>query len=120
MDIGLQSNAQRLDYLSKRLISPLQQIDNKANQLRQLQHRMNIGLQGILKSHQQRVLRLQNSLNQLNPHNVLARGYAMVQNSSGEMVKNSQQLKLGETVKITLHIGEADATIISHESNKSD
>ena len=118
MDIGLQGSAQRLDYLSKRLISPLQQIENKATQMKQLQHRMDIGLQGILKTHQQHVLRLQNSLNQLNPHNVLARGYAMVQNSSGEMVKNSQQLAVGETVKITLHIGEADATISANQANK--
>ena len=43
----------------------------------------------------------------------------MVQNSSGEIVKNSQQLNVGESVKITLHIGEADAKIITYKSNKS-
>ena len=119
MDASLHSHAQKLDFLARRLISPLQQIDNKTTQLNQLQHRMDIGLQSILKSHQQHVLRLQNSLAQLNPHNVLARGYAMVQNASGEMVKSSQQLTVGETVKITLHIGEADAKITANEPNKS-
>ena len=118
MDIGLQGSAQRLDYLSKRLISPLQQIENKANQLRQLQNRMNIGLQRQLQMKNMRLMNVQNSLAQLNPHNVLARGYAMVQNSSGEMVKNSQQLAVGETVKITLHIGEADATISANQAKK--
>ena len=111
MDAGLQTHAQKLDFLAHRLISPMQQIENKTRQIVQLQHRMDIGLQSILKSHQEHVLRLQNSLQQLNPHNVLARGYAMVQNNSGEIVKNSQQLNIGESVKITLHIGEADATI---------
>ena len=111
MDIGLQSYAQRLDYLSRRLISPMQQIEMKANQLRQLQHRMDIGLQSILKLQQQHVLRLQNSLQQLNPHNVLARGYAMVQNNSGEIVKNSQQLNVGEEVKLTFAVGEAKAEV---------
>jgi exodeoxyribonuclease VII large subunit len=114
MDASLQAEAQKLDFLARRLVSPAQQILNKATQIAQLGHRMDIGLQGILNRHQQHVLRLQNSLAQLNPHNVLARGYAMVQNSSGEMVKDSQHLAVGETVKITLHIGEADAKIIDH------
>ena len=115
----LNQYAQKLDFLARRLISPMQQIENKSTQMKQLQHLMDIGLQGILKSYQQHVLGLQNSLAQLNPHNVLARGYAMVQNSSGEIVKNSQQLNVGESVKITLHIGEADAKIITYKSNKS-
>ena len=115
----LNQYAQKLDFLARRLISPMQQIENKSTQMKQLQHLMDIGLQGILKSYQQHVLGLQNSLAQLNPHNVLARGYALVQNSSGEIVKNSQQLNVGESVKITLHIGEADAKIITYKSNKS-
>ena len=117
INTSLQSHAQKLDYLARRLISPMQQIENKVTQLKQLQHRMDIGLQGILKLQQQHVLRLQNSLAQLNPHNVLARGYAMVQNSGGEIVKNSQQLNVGESVKIMLHIGEADATITNNKPN---
>ena len=117
INTSLQSHAQKLDYLARRLISPMQQIENKATQLKQLQHRMDIGLQGILKLQQQHVLRLQNSLAQLNPHNVLARGYAMVQNNSDEIVKNSQQLNVGESVKITLHLGEADATITNNKPN---
>jgi exodeoxyribonuclease VII large subunit len=115
MDTGLQGSAQRLDYLSKRLISPLQQIENKVNQLRQLQHRMDIGLQRQLQTKNMRLVNVQNSLAQLNPHNVLARGYAMVENAHGEIVSNSQQLNVGETVKITLHIGKADADISATE-----
>ena len=111
MDAGLQTHAQKLDFLARRLISPMQQIENKATQIAQLQHRMDIGLQSILKSHQEHVLRLQNSLQQLNPHNVLARGYAMVQNNSGEIVKNSQQLNVGEEVKLTFAVGEAKAEV---------
>lgn len=107
----LQNHAQKLDFLARRLISPKQQIENKANQLQQLQHRMNIGLQGILNKPQQHVLRLQNSLSQLNPHNVLARGYAIVQESGGDIVKDSQQLKVGDDVKLTFGTGSADASI---------
>jgi len=111
MDTGLQARAQKLDYLARRLISPIQQIENKFNQISQLKHRMEIALQGILKSQQQHVLRLQNSLAQLNPKNVLARGYAMVQDETGNMVKSSLQAKVGGHVSIVFQDGSADATV---------
>ncbi len=111
MDIGLQGSAQRLDYLSKRLISPLQQIENKANQLRQLQHRMHIGLQRHLQTNNMRLLNLQNSLAQLNPHNVLARGYALVQTSDGLLLSNAEKLKVDQNVRITFAQGSAEAAI---------
>jgi exodeoxyribonuclease VII large subunit len=111
MDIGLQGSAQRLDYLSKRLISPLQQIENKANQLRQLQHRMNISLQRQLQTKNMRLMNVQNSLAQLNPHNVLARGYALVENARGEIVNNSAQLEINDEVKLTFGKGAANAKV---------
>ncbi len=111
MDIDLQAHSQTLDYLARRLISPMQQIDNKKTQINGLARRMGIGLQGMLKTHHQHVLRLKNSLQQLNPKNVLARGYSLVYDANGELVSNSQQLKLNEPVQITLHQGGAHATI---------
>jgi exodeoxyribonuclease VII large subunit len=111
MDIGLQGSAQRLDYLSKRLISPLQQIENKANQLRQLQHLMKIGLQRQLQTKNMRLTNVQNSLAQLNPHNVLARGYALVENARGEIVNNSAQLEISDEVKLTFGKGAANAKV---------
>jgi exodeoxyribonuclease VII large subunit len=111
MDIGLQGSAQTLDYLSRRLISPTQQIDNKKTQMNGLARRMDIALQSMLKTHHQHVLRLNNSLQQLNPKNVLARGYAMVSNEAGEIVNNVQTLKTGGAVNISFQHGSAGATI---------
>ncbi len=111
MDIGLQSHVQRLDYLSKRLISPLQQIEMKANQIKQLQHRMDIGMQGHLQTKNMRLISLQNSLAQLNPHNVLARGYAMVENMDGTVVSDAGQLALNDEVRLTFGKGTANAKI---------
>jgi exodeoxyribonuclease VII large subunit len=117
MDIGLQSHAQTLDYLSRRLISPTQQIDNKKTQINGLGKRMDIALQGMFKTHQQHMLRLNSCLQQLNPKNVLARGYAMVCNETGEMINSSQQLKVGYAVNIMFEHGSADATVIHIKSD---
>ena len=107
----LQAHSQTLDYLARRLISPMQQVELKTTQINQLKHRMDIGLQRHLQTYHQQVSRLKNSLEQLNPQNVLARGYSLVYDANGELVSNSQQLKLNEPVKITLHQGGAHATI---------
>ena len=113
----LNQYAQKLDFLARRLISPTQQLTAKINQINQLKHRMDIALQRHLQTHNQHLLMLKNSLAQLNPKNVLSRGYAMVQNSSGQVVKNSQQLNVGESVKITLHIGEARAKVTTNDAS---
>lgn len=72
---------------------------------------MDIALQSLLKTHQQHVLQLKNSLQQLNPHNVLARGFSLVYDEKGELVTSSQQLKANQQVNITLHQGGAGAII---------
>jgi exodeoxyribonuclease VII large subunit len=113
MNTGLQAHAQKLDYLARRLISPAQQIEHKTNQIKQLKHRMDIALQSILKSQQQHVLQLNNSLEQLNPHNVLARGYAIVHDESGHLIKDAQEATVGNSVNIKFAHGNADATIFN-------
>ena len=117
MDNGLQAHSQTLDYLVRRLISPTQQIENKTNQINQLKHRMDIGLQRHLHTYHLQVLSLKNSLQQLNPHNVLSRGYAMVRNEAGDMIHNAQQLKAGNAVQLIFEQGSADASIIRIKSD---
>ena len=119
MDTGLQAHAQKLDYLARRLISPSQQIEHKTIQIRQLKHRMDIALQRHLQTNQQTILRLKNSLAQLNPLNVLGRGYAMVQDESQKLITNSNQTKAGNLVNIMFAHGAANATIINVKPDKS-
>ena len=111
MSNSLQAHSQTLDYLARRLISPMQQVELKTTHINQLKHRMDIALQRHLQTYHQQVLRFKNSLEQLNPQNVLARGYSLVYNANGELVSNSQQLKVNQQVNITLHQGGAQATI---------
>ncbi len=109
----LNQHSQKLDYLARRLVSPQQQLEHKAQQLQQLHNRLTLAVQQQLQTQQQALIRLSSSIAQLSPHNVLARGYAFVANNQGELVKNSQQLRAGETVNITLHQGSASADIVS-------
>ena len=111
MQLTLNQHAQQLDFLARRLISPAQQITNKTEQLAQLKLRLALSLQRQLQTHQQHLLRLKNSLAHLNPQAVLTRGFAFVQNQSGDIISNANQLHTGEAVSLTFGTGAADATI---------
>lgn len=111
MGYMLQRRMQQLDYLAKRLISPAQQIKNQSRHLQQLRIRLNTAMNARLQRQQQALLRLEQNLNHLNPAGVLNRGYALVHDAEGQLVRSSQQLQPGQQVSLSLAEGAADATI---------
>jgi exodeoxyribonuclease VII large subunit len=111
MQYLLNQREQTLDYLARRLTSPLQLIEQQKTQLTQMAFRLNTVINQQLKVKQQNLLRLNQNLTHLNPQAVLTRGYAFVQNKSGVIITSSQQLQAGDEVKLTFGVGSADATI---------
>ena len=107
----LNQRSQALDYMARRLISPLQQIEQQKVQLTQITYRLNTAINQQLQSKQHNVLRLSQNLTHLNPQAVLTRGYAFVQNKMGTIIASSQQLQSGDAVTLTFGIGAAEATI---------
>lgn len=111
MAFSLNQRGQALDYLARRLISPIQQAEQKKLQLSQLASRLRSTMQQQLKNQQQQLLRVSQNLQHLNPQSVLTRGYAFVQDAQGSIISNSCQLKNGDQVKLTLAQGAAEAMI---------
>jgi exodeoxyribonuclease VII large subunit len=111
MGFLLQRRMQQLDYLAKRLLSPAQQIRNQGGHLNQLSLRLNTAMRSRLQRQQQALLRLEQNLHHLNPTGVLSRGYALVLDAEGRVVRASSQLQTGQQVSLTLAEGAADATI---------
>ncbi|HWU83070.1 MAG TPA: exodeoxyribonuclease VII large subunit [Methylophilaceae bacterium] len=112
MDHMLQRRMQQLDYLAKRLISPAQQVRNHGSHLQQLQLRLGAAMSARLQRQQQRLQHLGRSLDHLNPAGVLSRGYALVHDAEGRLVRQSAHLTPGQAVRLTLAEGGADASII--------
>ncbi|OIR00093.1 exodeoxyribonuclease 7 large subunit [mine drainage metagenome] len=111
MQYYLSQRAQTLDYLARRLISPLQQLEQQKAQLAQIIYRLSVCMQQQLHFKQQNLLRLSQNLHHLNPQAVLTRGYAFVQDQSGSIINSSLQLQRGDAVTLTFGVGSADATI---------
>ena len=112
MNDAINQRSQALDYLARRLLSPMQQVKQQMSHLRQLQQRLTSSFNQKLQMRQQHLLRLRDSLKQLNPHAVLERGYAFVQSENGALITDSANLAKNEVIKITFAKGEAKAQIM--------
>ena len=101
----------RLRELSRQLISAQPDLAALAVRRRALAqnlassmaHRLQT-LDGALKS-------LASQLAQLNPQAVLGRGYALVERSGGQLVRNSSQVAVSDEIKITFGQGWAKAQV---------
>jgi exodeoxyribonuclease VII large subunit len=122
----LNQTAQKLDFLARRLFSPQQQIENRAMQIKQLQHRLSLAMQQNMQVNQHIILRLASSIDQLNPKSVLARGYAIVHGEIShndllntlqqQLITDAQQIKPETRLNITFYKGSAAAKVISTEN----
>lgn len=113
----LQMEAQRLDYLSKRLISPTQKIQTFSNHLHQVRLRLQAGIQKQLHYHRTQLSATADRLRLLNPNEVLNRGYAIVKDIEENIISDSHQLCDGQPIKITFAHGTADAKVTKRSTN---
>lgn len=96
---SLQSLTQRLRHPRERLQFFAQKLDDQTHRLAQAWHKL------ITRRNHQLALILQN-LQTLSPKATLQRGYAIVKNAKGDIVRTPQQAKPGEQIFTTLSLGE--------------
>lgn len=109
--LTLNQQAQRVDYLSRRLTSPSQKLEVQLSNLQQLSRRIILALQQQLTHQQQQLTRLKASLEQLSPTAVLSRGYAIVSRDK-KAITTSKQLQLGETLHVQFKHGDIDVDVV--------
>ena len=117
-----------MDYLQRRLLHPAQNAQQQAKYLEQLGLRLFLARPGIVQYHAQQaalvrrlqsaMLRTQETLGMrwrnlqqhllhLDPDQVLARGYSMVRDERGKLIRNSAALTVGTQLNITFTQGWA-------------
>lgn len=107
----LQSEAQRLDYLSRRLLSPTQRIQSLNTHLHQIRLRLLAGIGKQMQWQQQQLNATADRLRLLNPNEVLNRGYAIVKDMEQTIITDSRILTNGQTIEIKFAHGTTHATI---------
>jgi exodeoxyribonuclease VII large subunit len=55
----------------------------------------------------------QAQLRALSPENTLARGYAIVRNAQGQIIRQAEQTQVGQPISVTLGKGELEASVVS-------
>jgi exodeoxyribonuclease VII large subunit len=108
---NLQQQNQKLDYLARRLISPLQDITNKRQKINDFYRRLNLSVHASLDYKKQHLKYLKAGLQQLSPELVLRRGYSIVKDANGKVTTDAKELKKGAHINITFDKGEAKAKV---------
>lgn len=65
----------------------------------------------VLRLREAQLVRIAASLGHLDPHAVLARGYSLVRDAGGALVKDAARLNAGDAVSIAFALGRAEAKI---------
>jgi len=111
MDYALSERTQKLDYLSRRLISPSERIRQQRERLGQLLSRMKQAASHHLELRRHQLHRLAQNLEHLNPQGVLERGYSLTMSADGKIIRSSDELKAGDALQLTFAQGGADAAV---------
>lgn len=115
----LKALQQRLKMLSESpaLQSPQGYLEQRSKSVELLKNRLTAAQSTVLNRHNQHYLTLAAKLDALSPLKVLTRGYAMVQDADGEVIRSVKQTTTGGTVEITLRDGTVSATVIQIKEN---
>jgi exodeoxyribonuclease VII large subunit len=114
----LQIQQWRLQALQQRVSSKKPDLEILYNSQAEIKRRLKEVMQRILERNGSRLLAVQQNLQLLNPQQVLARGYSMVRNAKGEVVRDSESLMLGESLSLNFAHGSAQVEV-KHKSTAS-
>ncbi len=107
----LEKQSLRLDKLRARLVHPGERIHQRKERLQSLQWRLQRAMRTLLNTRHQLLSGLEAALGHLNPEAVLSRGFSLVRDEKGHLVRSGDQLSPGESISIHFANGSAMATV---------
>ena len=117
LDHGLASASTRgraqLAALTRRLLLARPDSSRYARPLEALASHLGSLGEKTLRAKSADLARIAAGLSQLNPDAVLARGYSIVSDHAGRIVRDSATLEPNENIAVCFHTGRANATVVS-------
>ena len=102
---------QRIDFLEKGLVSPIQKIVLQFDLISGLKNRMQITINSQLEKYREQIKSYKQNLSHLNPNEILSRGYSIVLNQNKKIINNASAVSVSDKIKIKFHEGNAEASI---------
>lgn len=115
MSHALVEKSRRMELQIHRFRAVVPDVSNKQAGLKNLSERLHRAVNQRLAAHQTELRRLESHLQHLNPQAVFERGFSMVQNKHGAIVRDSHELAIGEDVRITYAKGMSLARILEQK-----
>ena len=100
---------------SPTLRSPTGYLDQRRQSVELLKNRLIAAQNQNLSKAKQHYISVISKLDAMSPLKVLTRGYSMVRNDSGEVIRSVEQVTIGEEIRIHLSDGTLSATVVSKE-----
>jgi exodeoxyribonuclease VII large subunit len=105
------NNHTQLAHLKHRLISQKPLIEKHRNPLQHLHTRLETLIRWQISQHTMKLNSASNSLKQLDPHAVLARGYSLVTGQDGLIVRDAASLRKKQALNLNFAHGKAEVTV---------
>jgi exodeoxyribonuclease VII large subunit len=115
--VDRQNQLDRLRIRCER-VKPDRQLELEADRLKGLQHRLRRTIAGRLQSAQKEQLHLREKCQALDPRLVLQRGYALVRQNNGEIVRNTDRLEIGAELSVQFGKGQANLRVVEIDGGK--
>lgn len=107
-----------LKSLTRALPDPKRFIEEKAQRLDGILMRLEIGIRNLLKEKQQNLEMLGRLTESYHYKRVLERGFALIRDNKGKLIKSTKLLLPGANVNIELTDGNVDAIVLGNKSIK--
>jgi exodeoxyribonuclease VII large subunit len=100
-----------LKHVAARVVSPRDRLREQAQRVDELGMRLERAFRARLDRRRGEVGQLSGKLDALSPLRVLKRGYAIVHEEGGTVIKNAGQLKQGQSLEIRFHDGKKKVSV---------
>ena len=107
----VQTNFQKVDWLTRQLQSPQTIIDNQKQQLKLIQHRLASIIEKRLTSSQSQFRELAIKLDSISPLAIIGRGYSLTKTEQGQLLKNATETKIGDNIISQLSKGSIKSQV---------
>lgn len=109
----LKSLRQELDSLKNNRVlqNPVNYLQDRRLLVDYEQKRLQAAMDRILAEKKHGLVQLASGLDAMSPLKVLARGYSVTRDASGQIVSEAAALRTGERITVTLRVGEIEAAV---------
>ncbi|MBH25206.1 MAG: exodeoxyribonuclease VII large subunit [Myxococcales bacterium] len=114
VDRRLRREARQLDVVAQQRLAPqrlMLGVQRQGRELEGLQARLGRAVERHLKAQGERVEQLEARRRLLDPARVLSRGFALVRDGDGALVRRAAEVAAGQALQITLVDGSVEATV---------